>query len=240
VDLVFDAAEPAIPGSIARRRRTNVAAQCGPASGIDSDDVKRNQNHVRRSDAPILVAGATGRQGGGVAAALWRADFEVHAPTRDSSTEAVRKPAAAGAEVVEGNFDDHDSLERAAQGAIGVFSVQRMSTADDPKREIRWGRNLAEAAVAAGIGTYVRPSVAKAGDERNFVGRNEGRWRQSYWENKTAVASFCFPRLSTGGSTRPPPGSRSSPRAISELLRSWCSRTRPASAVRKFPWRATP
>jgi uncharacterized protein YbjT (DUF2867 family) len=139
------------------------------------------------NDAPILVAGATGLQGGGVAAALLRGGFKVRALTHDSSTDAARKLAAAGAEVVEGNFDDRDSLERAAQGATGVFSVQRTPTADDPEREIRWGRNLAEAALATGIETYVHTSVARAGDERNFASWNEGRWRKIYWESKAAV-----------------------------------------------------
>jgi len=53
--------------------------------------------------------------------------------------------------------------------------------------EIRHGRNLIEAARQAGVETFVHTSVARAGDEQNFVGWDEGRWWKPYWEQKSGV-----------------------------------------------------
>jgi len=98
----------------------------------------------------ILVAGATGQQGGAVARYLLKQPgFAVRALTRDSAKPAARSLAQAGAEVVQGDLDDPASVRRALEGAWGAFSVQNfMETGYDG--EIRQGKLLADTIELAG------------------------------------------------------------------------------------------
>lgn len=128
-----------------------------------------------RSGQPILVVGATGRQGGAAATRLLADGWPVRVLVRDPAAPAARKLAAAGAEPHRGDLDDPDSLEAAMAGAHGVFAV----TPDDMdgEREIRRGRNLAEAAAAGGIGHLVFASVGGAERDTGIP----------YWETKWAI-----------------------------------------------------
>lgn len=90
-------------------------------------------------------------------------------------------------EVVKGDFNDPASLDAALAGVGGLFSMQMGSHPDDPDTEVVTGRALTEAAGRAGIDTVVHTSVARAGDQTNFAGWNEGRWEPLYWNNKSAV-----------------------------------------------------
>jgi len=135
----------------------------------------------------ILVTGATGKQGGSVVAALLRDGRAVRAMTRDPSAAAAQALAAQGVEVVKGDFNDPASLDAALVGVNGVFSMQMGSHPGDPDTEIVTGKALIEAAGRAGVDTVVHTSVARAGDQKNFIGWDEGRWEPLYWDNKAAV-----------------------------------------------------
>ncbi len=77
------------------------------------------------TDRLILVTGATGNQGGAVARhLLQRGNFAVRAFVRDPNKPAAQALKQAGAELVAGDLNDRDSLDRALQGVSGVFSVQ--------------------------------------------------------------------------------------------------------------------
>lgn len=136
---------------------------------------------------PILVTGATGKQGGAVVRALLEAGRPARALTRDPGSAAGRALAAQGADVVQGDFTDPASLDAALAGVDGVFSMQMGSHPGDPDTEIVTGKTLIEAAGRAGVDTVVHTSVARAGDQTNFVGWDEGRWEPLYWNNKAAV-----------------------------------------------------
>ena len=136
---------------------------------------------------PILVTGATGKQGGAVVRALLKAGRPVRALTRDPGSAAGRALAAQGVDVVKGDFTDPASLDAALPGVDGVFSMQMGSHPGDPDTEIVTGKALIEAAGRAGVDTVVHTSVARAGDQQNFVGWDEGRWEPLYWNNKAAV-----------------------------------------------------
>ena len=110
----------------------------------------------------ILVSGATGQQGGAVARHLLREGVQVRALTRDSDQEAARALTDAGAEVVEGSFNDRASLDRALDGAYGAFSVQNFWTAGGPDGEVRQGTAFADAANDAGVEHFVYSSVGGA------------------------------------------------------------------------------
>ena len=79
---------------------------------------------VNKEEKTILVAGATGQQGGSVARHLLAAGWPVRALTRDSDGPAAQALADQGASVVQGDLADRSSLERALEGAYGVYSVQ--------------------------------------------------------------------------------------------------------------------
>lgn len=136
---------------------------------------------------PILVTGATGKQGGAVLRALLKAGRPVRALTRDPASTAALALAAQGVDVRKGDFNDPVSLDAAMEGVGGVFSVQMGSHPGDPDTEVRTGKALVEAAGRANVDVIVHTSVARAGDQENFVGWDEGRWEPLYWNNKAAV-----------------------------------------------------
>ncbi|MBV7417242.1 NmrA family NAD(P)-binding protein [Comamonas sp. CMM03] len=136
---------------------------------------------------PVLVTGATGKQGGAVVRALLQAGHPVRAMTRDPSSAAAQALSAQGVDVVKGDFNDAASLDAALAGVGGVFSMQMGSHPGDPDTEVVTGKALIEAAGRAGVDTVVHTSVARAGDQKNFVGWDEGRWEPLYWNNKAAV-----------------------------------------------------
>ena len=109
----------------------------------------------------ILVSGATGQQGGAVARRLLERGFAVRALTRDPEKPAAKELAGLGAEVVEGDLDDRDSVERGLEGARGVFSVQQFAETG-VEGEVRQGKALADAAKAAGVEHFVYSSVGSA------------------------------------------------------------------------------
>ncbi|MFD7653852.1 NmrA/HSCARG family protein [Actinosynnema sp. NPDC059797] len=129
--------------------------------------------------APVLVTGATGRQGGATARALLAAGVPVRALVRDPSTDRARAVEALGARLVVGDLDDRDSVVRAAEGARAVFSVQLPAlteTGFDFEREVAQGVNLVEGARAAGVPQFVHTSVCGAGRHTEAPGWAEGRW----------------------------------------------------------------
>ncbi|WP_324699365.1 NmrA/HSCARG family protein [Novosphingobium sp. RL4] len=143
---------------------------------------------MSNSETPlILVAGATGKQGGAVVQALLQAGRAVRALVRDPDSLGARALAARGVEVVKGDYHDSASLDAALAGTWGAFSVQMGSHPGDPDTEIVTGKAFIEAARRAGVDMVVHTSVARAGDQQNFVGWDEGRWEPLYWNNKAAV-----------------------------------------------------
>ncbi len=129
----------------------------------------------RQLKRTILVAGATGRQGGAVARALLERGFSVRALTRDPDQPAALELLDLGAEIMQGNFDDPASLERAMHGVYGAFSVT-VSRAGSFEDEIRQGKAFASAAKAEGVSHYIFTSVANADRNTglpNFESKNE-------------------------------------------------------------------
>lgn len=124
----------------------------------------------------ILVAGATGQQGGASARHLLEDGWRVRAMTRDASKPGAQALARMGAEVVEANMEDRTSLDRAMQGVYGVYSVQNFwlpGVGFDG--EVRQGKNMADAARAAGVQHFVYSSVG--GAERNSgIPHFESKW----------------------------------------------------------------
>lgn len=134
------------------------------------------------NDETVVVFGATGQQGGSVAAALLSQGWHVRAVVRDPASTPARALAASGIETVRGDFADAASLEAAMAGAYGVFSVQPSSgqgaaygvTDED---EVRYGQSVVDIAVASGVQHLVYSSANAVGKQPSGVGHFDSKAR---------------------------------------------------------------
>src|SRR6516165_10515775 len=130
---------------------------------------------MENTNKTVLVAGATGRQGGAVIRHMLRNEWKLRALTRNPNAPPAQELTRQGVEVVRGNLDDPASLERAARGVYGVYSVQDFWSVG-AKREVMQGKNLADAAKKAGVQHFVYSSVG--GAERNTgIPHWESKWQ---------------------------------------------------------------
>jgi uncharacterized protein YbjT (DUF2867 family) len=114
----------------------------------------------KNSERTILVAGATGRQGGAVYQHLKKKGFTLRALVRDPNSNGARPLKGHGAKMFHGDLDDPASLLRAMDGVDGVFSVQPYSA-----NEIEQGVAVIEAAKQQGVSHFVYSSVGSADEE---------------------------------------------------------------------------
>ena len=106
------------------------------------------------SEKIILVAGATGRQGGAVTKNLLEKGFAVRAMTRNPESEKALGLKSNEVELVKADMNDPDSLTAAVDGVYGVFSVQNFWEAGN-EDEVAQGKAIANAAKAAGVKHFV-------------------------------------------------------------------------------------
>ena len=132
---------------------------------------------ISKEGKAIVVVGATGRQGGQVVRHLVKDGWQVRALTHKQETKKAAALKSLGVEVMPVELNDKSSLEPAFRQAYGVFNMQ----APVPGKidiEIQQGRNVAEAARAAGIRHVVYGS-AGIGDTRTGI---------EQWDAKIEVA----------------------------------------------------
>jgi uncharacterized protein YbjT (DUF2867 family) len=131
---------------------------------------------MENTNKTVLVTGATGRQGGAVIRHMLRNEWKLRALTRNPNAPPAQELTRQGVEVMRGDLEDPASLERAARGVYGVYSVQDFWSVG-AKGEVDQGKNLAEAAKKAGVEHFVYSSVG--GAERNS--------RIDHWESKWEI-----------------------------------------------------
>ncbi|UPW00703.1 NmrA/HSCARG family protein [Halorussus gelatinilyticus] len=112
----------------------------------------------------VLVTGATGTQGGAVADHLLSGDhgeFAVHALTRHPESAPAHDLAERGAEVVQGDLSEKNTLRPIVEEVDAVFGVTNFweHGYDD---EIEQGTNLVEVADEVGVDHFVFSSVGGA------------------------------------------------------------------------------
>jgi uncharacterized protein YbjT (DUF2867 family) len=110
---------------------------------------------------PVLVLGATGGQGGAVAAALIRAGRPVRALVRDPSSAGAARLAGAGAQLAVAEFTDREALTAAMRGVAAAFALTTPFESG-PAAEVAQGRAIIDAAAAARLPHLVFSSVAGA------------------------------------------------------------------------------
>ena len=123
----------------------------------------------------IVVVGATGAQGGGLARAIL-ADrtgaFHVRALTRNPGSDKAAELARLGAELVQADLDDPNSLKRAFEGAYGAYCVTNYWEHFSPEKEGAQIRALAHACKRAGVRHVVWSTLE---DTRRWVPLDDDR-----------------------------------------------------------------
>ena len=123
----------------------------------------------------IVVVGATGAQGGGLARAILRdrqRAFQVRALTRNVRSEKATALARLGAELVEANLDDPESLRSAFRDAYGAYCVTNYWEHFSPERELVQAANLAAAAKGARLEHVIWSTLE---DTRRWVPLDDDR-----------------------------------------------------------------
>jgi uncharacterized protein YbjT (DUF2867 family) len=136
----------------------------------------------------VLVTGATGMQGGGVARALRRSGIAVTALVRDPGSAPARELAEEGVGLAVGDLEDPATLSTACSGHTTVFSVQPAPFADKDS-ERRQAAHLIKAAREAGVRHLVHTSVSGTGWRAQYRDVDPGPAR-NYWDSKEDVEAM--------------------------------------------------
>jgi uncharacterized protein YbjT (DUF2867 family) len=123
----------------------------------------------------IAVVGATGSQGGGLVRAILNdpnGGFSARAITRNANSDAAKALADLGAEVVEGDVDDRESMRRAFEGAYGAFCVTFFWAHFSVDKEKAEAQMMAELAKQAGLKHVIWSTLE---DTRKWVPLSDNR-----------------------------------------------------------------
>src|SRR5262245_39774077 len=135
----------------------------------------------------VLVVGASGMQGGGVARHLLRRGaVSVRCMTRRPDSESARLLSREGADGIQADLDDPASLRRAVQGCKGTFGVTNFWEAYF--REYDQGVNLIDAAAEAGIEHLVLSTLPSA------KSISEGAFDLPHFETKARMEEYARKR----------------------------------------------
>ena len=148
---------------------------------IAQSDTHRSPSEPTMPDRIVLVFGATGQQGGAVAAALQAGGWRIRALVRDPNGRGARRLSSRGIDVVQGDLDDAASIRAAMAGVHGVFSVQPSSGQGSAygvtdEQEIRWGKGIADTALAEGVAHLVYSSVNAVGKGSTGMGHFDSKF----------------------------------------------------------------
>jgi uncharacterized protein YbjT (DUF2867 family) len=123
----------------------------------------------------VAVVGATGAQGGGLVRAILddqSEDFVVRAITRDLESPKAQDLARSGAEVVQADLDDFDSVKKAFDGAYAVFCVTFFWAHFSPAKELAQAWTMARAAKESGLHHAVWSTLE---DTRRWIPLSDSR-----------------------------------------------------------------
>lgn len=121
----------------------------------------------------IVVFGATGAQGGGLAQAILNdpdSEFTVRAVTRNPDSDKAKNLKKMGAEIVFGDIDNLQSLKNTLDGAYGAYFVTFFWSHFSPEKEMAEAKNMATAAKEAGLKHVIWSTLE---DVRKYVPLND-------------------------------------------------------------------
>ena len=146
----------------------------------------------------IAVVGATGAQGGGLARAILAdpsGGFTARALTRKPDSDNAKKLAAQGAEVVQCDTDDVESVRKAFAGAHGAYCVTNYWEHFSTEREMAQARAMAAAAKSEGVAHVIWSTLE---DTRKWVPLTDdrmptlmGRYKVPHFDSK-GDADYAF------------------------------------------------
>ena len=117
----------------------------------------------------IAVMGATGAQGGGLVHAILNdpgSEFSVRAITRNVNSDKAKELAKLGAEVVQADVENVESLKTAFKGCYGAYCVTFYWEHLSPEKELAHAKAMAEAAKAEGVNHVIWSTLE---DTRKWV-----------------------------------------------------------------------
>ncbi|KZT59934.1 NAD(P)-binding protein [Calocera cornea HHB12733] len=113
----------------------------------------------------VVVAGATGQQGGSVVKALLsHGGYAIRGLTRDTASASSQSLIAKGVEMVKASLLDKDSLIVAFKGAYAVYGVTIPNT---PDSETDMGKNMVDACLANHVSLFFWSSLPSAAEFTN-------------------------------------------------------------------------
>ena len=116
----------------------------------------------------LIVTGATGKQGGGLIAALLSKQsqpFEIYAVTRNPQSKSSQSLASKGVKVIKGDFDHIDDVFAQVKDPWGLFMVTALDKGH--KVEETQGKAMTKAAFDAGIKHIVFTATERGGQEKS-------------------------------------------------------------------------
>jgi uncharacterized protein YbjT (DUF2867 family) len=138
-------------------------------------NLRRGAKHIVADQKIIAVVGSTGTQGGGLVRAILKdtnGAFRARGLTRKSKSEKAEELTRLGAEVVEADLDDPESLKRAFDGAFGAFCVTNFWEHQSPEKELAHAANMAKAAEGASLKHVIWSTLE---DTRKWVPLDDNR-----------------------------------------------------------------
>jgi len=131
--------------------------------------------NMLNTDKTILVLGATGQQGRPTVEHLIQAGWHVRALTRQPDKPAAQRLVAAGAEIIQGDLNDVEALERAIAGVYGVYSVQAPQE-HGPEVEVQQGKRVGDVAHLSNVQHFVYASAGGA-DRESPLPHIQSKWQ---------------------------------------------------------------
>ncbi|KAF3766543.1 NAD(P)-binding protein [Cryphonectria parasitica EP155] len=123
-------------------------------------------------------------QGGATARALLAQGHTVHAYVRDISAANAQALQGLGAQLFEGDFDNTEALGSAMAGATAAFFASAISFTE-ADAEVRWARNILDAALAAGtVKQVVYSTVSGTESWQDQPGWDLNPFIVNYWRSK--------------------------------------------------------
>ena len=123
----------------------------------------------------ILVTGATGQQGGTLAKLLLQKNHKVYALVRNIQSPAAQELKNEGANLVNGDLNNLDSLEQAVNGVDSIF-LMGTPLEDGIEGETRRGKMMADIAKEKNVKHLVYSSVANA-DRNTGIPHFESKYK---------------------------------------------------------------
>ena len=144
----------------------------------------------------ILVTGGTGFIGPRVVHALRERDHPVRALVRDPGGRSATTLAAWGAELVQGDMTDRESLRRAVEGSEAVVHLVaiRQGSREQFRRVMEDGtRELVDAAKEAGVKRFVLMSALGTSEEtKDLVPYYHAKWEEEQTVSGSGLEHVIF------------------------------------------------